>query len=348
VSDVINAVSPAHALAQRIAALRETPAFRNYEHVRERVFEMRAQVDASPNYKPSAYWKEELANFEYMLDASPLIVDTMRAHSYHITGLHVHGYRSGRDRKAERYAEKLHALQGQARNPELFVPEPAVLGGFGFTIDGNLVNLDTLKFFEVMIALDKGAVLDEFRGDGERKLVWEVGAGWGGFPYQFKTLCPNTTYLISDFPELFLFSATYLMTLFPNARVRFWGEAPASEIFANWRDYDFIFTPNTALGDLTPDRLDLAVNMVSFQEMTTEQVTSYVAKAHALGARFLYSLNREKSAMNHELDSVSRVISKYFWPREVTILKVGYQKMLDEQPSKTDYKHIIGWKRVRI
>jgi len=348
VTDVINVAPPARVLAERVAHLRATPAFANYEYVRERVLEMRARVDAEPNYKPSAYWKEELANFEYMLDASPLIIDKLRAHSFHVTGLHVHRYRSGREREAARYAEKLQALQATARNPELFIAEPPDLGGFGFTIDGQLVNLDTLKFFEVLIALDKGAVLEEFRGAGERKLVWEVGAGWGGFPYQFKTLCPNTTYLISDFPELFLFSATYLMTLFPGAKVRFWGEEPADRIFANWRDYDFIFTPNTALTDLTPDRLDLAVNMVSFQEMTTAQVTSYVAKSHQLGARFLYSLNRDRSSMNHELDSVSRVISKYFWPRDVQVLKVSYQKMMDEAPSKTDYKHLIGWKRIRI
>jgi putative sugar O-methyltransferase len=344
---VISATSAAAALDARIAGLRAAPAFQNYLHVRERVLEMRTRVEAAHDYKPSAYWKEELENFEYMLDASPLIVDKLRAHSYHITGLHVHDYRSGRDRKQGRYAEKLRLLQAQGK-PELFVPEAEALGGFGFTIDGHLVNLDTMKFFEVLIALDKGAVLDEFRNDGERKLVWEVGAGWGGFPYQFKTLCPNTTYLISDFPELFLFSATYLMTLFPGAKVRFWGEEPAERIFANWRDYDFIFTPNTALTDLTPDRLDLAVNMVSFQEMTTAQVTSYVAKSHALGARFLYSLNREKSAMNNELDSVTRIISQYYWPRDVQILKVSYQKMLDEPPSKSDYKHVIGWKRVRI
>ena len=346
-TDVIHASSVARALEDRVAALRDTPAFRNYLYVRDRVFEMRAQVDAAPNYKPSAYWEEELANFEYMLDASPLIIDKLRHHSYHITGLHVHDYRSGRGRKMARYADKLHALLAQGK-PELFVPEPTALGGFGFHIDEHLLNLDTMKFFEVFIALDKGAVLDEFRDDGERKLVWEVGAGWGGFPYQFKTLCPNTTYLISDFPELFLFSATYLMTLFPGAKVRFWGEEPADRIFANWRDYDFIFTPNTALSDLTPDRLDLAVNMVSFQEMTTAQVTSYVAKSHELGARFLYSLNREKSAMNDELDSVTRIISQYYWPREVQILKVPYQKMLDEAPSRSDYKHVIGWKRVRI
>jgi putative sugar O-methyltransferase len=346
VSDVINAASPTRALAERLEALRAAPGFRNYQVVRERVLDMRARVDADPHYVPSAYWKEELANFEYMLDASPLIIDKLRHHSFHITGLKLHDYRSGQSRKRARFAAKLQALLGQGR-PELFVPEAETLGGYGYDIDGHLVNLDTLKFFEVFLALDKGAVLDEFREGRERKLVWEVGAGWGGFPYQFKTLCPNTTYLISDFPELFLFSATYLMTLFPGARVRFWGEEPADRIFANWRDYDFIFTPNTALADLSPDQLDLVVNMVSFQEMTSAQVTSYVARAHELGARFLYSLNRERSGMNDELDSVTRIVSEYFWPREVSLLKVPYQKMLDEAPSQNDYKHLVGWKRIR-
>jgi putative sugar O-methyltransferase len=347
VSEVVNVASPVRALEERIAALRASAAFRNYQHVLQRVLEMRARVDADPHYTPSAYWKEELSNFEYLLDASPLIIEKLRHHSFHITGLKVHDYRSGQVRKSARFADKLHALMAQGR-PELFVPESKALGGFGYEIDGHLVNLDTLKFFEVFLALDKGAVLDEFREGRERKLVWEVGAGWGGFPYQFKTLCPNTTYLISDFPELFLYSATYLMTLFPGARVRFWGEEPAEGIFANWRDYDFIFTPNTALADLTPDQLDLTVNMVSFQEMTTAQVTSYVRRAHELGARFLYSLNRERSGYNHELDSVSRIVAEYYWPREVSILKVSYQKMLDEAPGASDYTHIVGWKRVKV
>ena len=76
---MINVPTTAAALDARIAALRASPGFQNYLYVRERVFEMRAQVDADPNYTPSAYWKEELANFEYMLDASPLIIDTRNA-----------------------------------------------------------------------------------------------------------------------------------------------------------------------------------------------------------------------------------------------------------------------------
>ena len=353
-SDVVNGTGTAAAFEARLAELRRSPAYRNYELVRSRVFQMRTLEAQLPHYKPSAYWEEELTNFEYMLDASPLIIDKLRHHSLHITGIRVYEYRSNRDRFRLQFLEKLAELKRIAP-PGLLVPEPKVLGGYGFEVDGELFNIDTLKFNEVLIALDRGAVLDEFRSAGsagspsaERRLVWEIGAGWGGFPYQFKTVCPNVTYVITDFPELFLYSATYLMTLFPDAKVAFWGEAPTADILARWAEYDFIFMPNTALAELTPPRVDLAVNMVSFQEMTQEQVTTYVQHAHQVNARFLYSLNKEKSTYNRELESVTAIIERFYWPRKIDVLRVPYQKMLDAKPSADDYKHIIGWRRVKV
>ena len=344
---VIDGCAAARGLHERIETLRASAAWRNYERARACVLEMRAIAAADPEHRPSAYWEEELANFEYMLDASPLVIDKLRHHSYHVTGLRVHDYRTHRDKAREKFAEKLETLATQAA-PELLVPEPRLLGGFGFEIGGRLFNIDTLKYLEALIALDKGAVLPEFRSNSERRLVWEIGAGWGGFPYQFKSVCPHVTYLISDFPELFLFSATYLMTAFPEAKVRFWGEEPAGRIFANWRDYDFIFVPNTALADLAPPRVDLTINMVSFQEMTNEQVAAYVGRAHALECPFLYSLNRDQGHYNPEIDSVSAILSRFYWPREIGVLHVPYTRMLDSQRSPNDYKHTIGWRRVKV
>jgi hypothetical protein len=346
-SGVVNGPGAVQAFHERVEALRAGAAFRTYQYVRDRVLAMREQVNARAGHRPSAYWEEELANFEYMLDATPLIVDKLRHHTHHVTGLRVYDYRTHRDRPRTRFVEKLRALLRHGKQ-ELLVPERREMGGFGFEVEGQLYNIDTLKFFEVLIALDKGAVLDEFRGNTERRLVWEIGAGWGGFPYQFKSLCPNVTYVISDFPELYLFSATYLLTAFPEAKVRFWGEEPADRIFANWRDCDFIFLPNTALGEFMPERLDLAINMVSFQEMTREQVVGYVRHAHELGCPFLYSLNRDRSSYNRELDSVSAVIAQFYWPREIQVLSVPYQKMLGDSPSVNDYKHIIGWRRAKV
>ena len=353
----------ARALEERLEALRASPGYRNYQRVRDRVLEMKTPGERREGVpaEPSAYWTEELSNFEYMFDASPLIIDQLRRHTYHVTGLRVYDYRTGRQRPRERFAEKLRALVAEGSR-DLLVPESRLLGGFGFDIDGQLYNLDTLKFFEALIALDRGGVLDDFRSGRERRLVWEIGAGWGGFAYQFKTVCSNVTYVIVDFPELFLFSATYLMTLFPDARVRFWGEHQGGPegpplrtyeggpegLFENWQDYDFIFVPHFALADMRPDRVDLTVNMVSFQEMTAAQVETYVRRAHELKSAFLYSLNREKSSYNDEIESVSAIISKYYWPRHVPVLPVGYTKMLDEKPSPHEYKHLVGWRRVKV
>lgn len=332
-------------LARVRGELERRPAYRNYVNVRDKVLQMNELGAGTSAAEPSAYWREELSMFEYMLDASPFVIENLRHHTHFLTGLRAYDYRSNRESFRQRMEEKLRALlkRGGELQP---VPESPELGGFGFDIDGALYNVDTLKYFEVLQALKQGAVLDEFQSR-ERRLVWEIGAGWGGFAYQFKTLCPNTTYVITDFPELFLFSATYLTTLFPQARVLFYGDVPDSELFSRWSEYDFILLPNGSLSDMRPPRLDLAINMVSFQEMTSEQVRAYVTKAFELECPFLYSLNRDRSAYNLELTSVRDIITEYYWPHEISILPVSYQKMLDEPPSDKDYRHVIGWRKVQ-
>lgn len=332
-------------LAARLEALRSGAAYRNYLHVRDRVLAMQDAAAGSPA-RPSAYWTEELAGFEYMLDASPLVIEKLRQHTHHVTGLRPYEYRSNRDRQKKRLGEKLRALIKRGGR-ELLVPESPLLGGFGFEIDGVLCNIDILKFYEVLIALRKAAVLDEFQGNAERRLVWEIGAGWGGFARAFKTVCPNVTYVITDLPELFLFSGTYLMTVFPDARVGLAGERPLPDLLADWAAYDFILLPNTLLVDTQPPRVDLTVNMVSFQEMTAAQVDAYAKAAYALGCPLLYSLNRERSGYNTELSNVSEILDRYYWLRETTVMPVGYQKMLDEEPSDKDYRHLVGWRRVQ-
>jgi hypothetical protein len=347
-------------LTGRIDALREAPAFQTYRYVRERVLRMK-ELEArrgSGIYEPSDYWREDLANFDYMLDASPLIVQKLRHHCYHITGIRVYDYRSNKDEAQRRFAAKLRSLV-EVGGRDLLVPESPALGGFGFSIDGGLYNIDTLKYYEVLIGMREGAILDEFRRGRERRVVWEIGAGWGGFAYQFKTLCPNVTYVISDFPELFLFSAVYLMTVFPGARVVFYDGESADDLDGRWRDADFVFVPNTLLDAVRPERLDLTINMVSFQEMTTGQVEAYVRHAFRLDCPFLYSLNRDRSPYNPQLTSVRSIIRRFYWPHEMSIMPVNYKAMLghvDRDQAKRwrksrdkrdlDYKHVIGWKRV--
>ena len=154
-------------------------------------------------------------------------------------------------------------------------------------------------------------------------MVLEIGGGWGGFAYQFKTLFPKTTYVIVDFPELFLFSATYLLTVFPERQgaVLASGRARRS---SESEDVDFVFVPDAARRCRPAHaRPDLLVNLVSFQEMTTSQVERYTELAAATGCPALYSLNRDRSVYNDEIESVSAILSRHYDLREVPVLGSG-------------------------
>jgi hypothetical protein len=338
-------------LRERLERLRDSPAYRHYERVRAEVLRMKTVEAEQQEDRPSTYWREELANIEYLLDASPLVIERLRHHAQHVTGVRPYDHRSGADEKRGLFAEKLAALR-ELGGDDLLVPEPELLGGFGFEIGGALFNIDTLKFYEALIALQRAGLLTQFREPAGRPIVVEIGSGWGGFAYQFKTLFPGTSYVLVDLPELFVFSAVYLMSAFPGARVAFWDDEQPLDP-DTLAEHDFVFVPHTSLAAIPAAQIELALNMVSFQEMTTEQVQSYVDRLFALGCPALYSLNRDRSPYNRELTNVREIIGTRFDVDEIEVLPVSYTKLVsraelaelrarEPKRSSRDYRHVIG------
>jgi hypothetical protein len=327
------------------------PGYQAYLKARAAVLQQQALVRAQ-GLDASAYWTEELDILDYMIEASPLVVRKLRHHAFPITAIRPYDYRDKGDGKRQFFEARLQALRELAGDALLVTDHPA-LGGFGYTIDGRVYNVDTIKFFEVLIGMERGGVLSELRAK-DRPIVCEVGTGWGGFAHQFKTLFPRSTYVLIDFPELFLFSATYLMTVFPEARVVFAG-ADGDEGPASWRDADFVFVPNTLASRVSELPLDLLVNMISFQEMTDRQVRGYAGMAAAAGCPLLYSLNRERSPFNAELVSVSDALADHYRLTEVTVLGTDYTSVMKKPPKPTRtakgesvkrdelyYRHLVG------
>ena len=339
------------------AAAVEQAAYENYLSARREVVRMNAAgAEATGEAAPSRYWTEELANIDYMIEASPLIIRKLRQHAFHITGLRPYEYRSFANRQAY-FERRMQALAALGGGTNLLVPEAEALGGFGYSIGGHLYNVDTLKFFEVFVGMRRAGILDRFGPGADRRLVWEIGGGWGGFAYQFKVLFPHTTYVIVDFPELFLFSATYLSTMFPQATVRYWRED--QRVLDDWQQADFIFIPADCAGAIREGVPDLLVNLVSFQEMRSNQVESYAALAAATACPSLYSLNRDRSRYNDELDSVSHILSRHYDLREIRLLGSDYTRAikkdsaltLEEAAARTSptperYRHLVGSLRV--
>lgn len=328
-----------------IESLKLSAEYQYYLAARQQVLAM-IKAGGMTAQSASAYWREELAGFEYMLDASPLIIRHLREHCYHLTGLHAYDYRQHHSVKTEVFGKKLQALR-QLDKYNLFVPESPALGGFGHKINGVLVNLDTLKYYESLIAMDRGGLLSFLRGEkNQKKMVLEIGAGWGGFAYQFKTLFPEVCYIIVDLPQSMLFSIVYLKTVFGEGNFYVYEEASFKEAMQDPKKYDFIFLPNYIWPQLNLRGVNLAINMVSFQEMKTVDVEGYVSRLADLGCDKIYSHNRNCSKYNKELTGVETILSCYYRTQEVNLLEAPYTNLdPDYFVSKQagDYKHLAGF-----
>jgi hypothetical protein len=314
-----------------VKSLQKAPEYKNYLEARAAVLAMMAN-DPGAGSSPSRYWQEELSGFDYMLDASPLIVRNLRHHCYHIAGIHEYDYRDHHQHKrgkVEKRLKHLRSLDGE----NLLVAENPALGGYGYKIDGAKYNADTVNFYECLLAMKKGGVLDNLKTAKERQAVLEIGSGWGGLAYQLKSLFPNVAYIMVDLPPTFVFSITYLKTLFPKAKFLIAnGSAKSADILnkKDLREYDFIFIPHYLWPKLNFRRPEMILNRASFQEMTSEQVDDYAKKAKEWDVPVVYSMNRDRSPHNTEMTSVREILGRYYKLQEIAIKEKADSGVLAE------------------
>ena len=299
----------------------------NYEKIRSHLIGSKLlHVDRSK------YWEEESSSIEYLLDATPAIISRLRDHCHWLTGVRSYDYKSHHSHKLNTFTTKYFALR--ELDPNLpFYGELGVLGDYGFQIEENMINLDTLKFFESVMALNVSGNLLRLK-NMSRPIIVEIGAGWGGFLAMLKQYVPNAQMIIVDLPHTLIFSATYLPTAFPNSTVGFFGSSDFSG------QEDFIFMTSEQFPEWNPMRIDLAINMVSFQEMTSAQVADYGKGLLEKNCSVLYSHNRDKSAHNKELISVELSLSDWYYSNTVELLDVDYTILRMPQISKNDFSDI--------
>lgn len=231
--------------------------------------------------------------------------------------------------------------------PDLFVNEPRGLGGFGYTEQGLLYNEDTARHFGALIALQDAAILQAFRAPGPRRVVWEIGGGWGGFAYQFTRVCPGVTYMISGSPEQLLVSAVYLAGVVPEARCHLHGAAAGVNAGDAW-DADFVFMPDHLTASVRPPRLDLTLDLMALRTMTDPRVTAHVQRSFDLGARYVFAL---RPGVSSPADAcVEQAIERWYWPHPVPPRRDPRELMaVGGDPSKLPpppFACLAGWRRI--
>lgn len=327
-------------MTSRIEKARHSEMYASYLATRNRILAMVEDM-MKEGAAPSQYWSQEVAGFEYLFDASPLILERFREHCYHITGIHSYPYRQHHGNKNGSHAQRYIELKAiDKRN--LFVPESPVLGGFGYELEGGVANVDTLKFYEVLIGLDKAGLLDSLSGGGT---VIEIGAGWGGFAYQLYKKFNSIRYVIIDLPHTMLFSAIYLSNVFPKANMIMHGDADFERRLVAG-DFDFAFVPHYAADRYKYPAVKFGVNIASFQEMTADQVSGYAALLSKNHCGAIYSLNRKRSPYNNQLQSVESELSKYYRCEPIHVLDTPYTSIGKKVKAKDKIKQMV--KKIKI
>lgn len=161
---------------------------------------------------------------------------------------------------------------------EMIVKAPKILGEIGWNVGGSPVNSDTYAYQERVNLLFEVGIINWLRKKIEltgSANILEIGGGYGGLAYHLKEIIPRTNYFICDIPEALLFSSLYLAISKPRYSHSIYDGTDRNALYRS--DFGFKFIPNFMFHDLvaTNVRIDLAINTLSFAEMSEKQVRYY-------------------------------------------------------------------------
>jgi putative sugar O-methyltransferase len=181
------------------------------------------------------------------------------------------------------YRDKLLALDFDPRD----VRFPLVGNQTGVLLEGTVVSIETLRhaYHAVEISRLLKNVADP--------VCVEIGGGLGGQTYQTMQLCGGriAKYLLFDIPEVAALSSYFLLSAFPDKRVRLFGEGPLSVSPAE--EYDIAVLPHFSITRLPDASVDLFYNSCSFSEMDGVSSREYLAVIERAGRNYFMHDNHE-------------------------------------------------------
>jgi putative sugar O-methyltransferase len=153
---------------------------------------------------------------------------------------------------------------------------PRMFGEIGIEVGGVVVNADVIMCQSRINGLLSSGVLDKLQSDIDRRghaRVLEVGPGYGALAYAIKSIFKDRLeYIAVDIPSSLYYCALYLGTLFDTRRSHLL--EPGDTVPEH---FDFLFVANYLTSEFVDAMgpIDLAMNTMSFPEMSTAQVRSY-------------------------------------------------------------------------
>lgn len=172
---------------------------------------------------------------------------------------------------ADEYARHIHNVPKQYR-----VRTPRMFGEIGLDIGGLLVNPDVVLCQSRINGMIASGVFNKLDSDLERRgriRVLEIGAGYGPLGQALKSIYKDhLEYVAVDLPSILYYPSIYLSTLVGGVDCHVL--LPGDQVPDR---FNYLFVANYLLEELGArlGPVDLALNTMSFPEMSAEQVKYY-------------------------------------------------------------------------
>ena len=163
---------------------------------------------------------------------------------------------------------------------------PYVGNPTGVLINGKVISHTTLR--HAYHAIEMNMLLC----DNPKANIVEIGGGWGGQAHQ--TLSMNeqiSKYTLFDIPEVAAISSYFLLSSFPNKKVRLFGEGLIST--DSHEEYDIAVFPHFSINQLADLSVDLFYNSCSFSEMDGESSKEYLSIIQRAGCKYFMHDNHD-------------------------------------------------------
>jgi len=301
-------------------------------------------VDGAAN--PSQYWSGYCERLRYLSGLDNEHFLRLRDHTWQITGDVYSRYMPPLENGYRHRLESGFAALWADLPDHLRLDEPERT--FGLEYEGAVVNTDLLRYQRLVAALhDEGLLARDI--DSGPKVVVEIGAGYGGLAHQLSACLGDSLerYVVVDLPEVLLLSGIYLSIHDGPDSVHVHDPGDPEATVAQLTDGSarFVLIPNNRLDLINGRRMDLAINVASFQEMTTPQVQEYLATIADNLVGTLVSFNRPFNLETNEEQGDLRVLldDRYLWKRgELPLTEVPPMRARANRAARALVRRALG------
>lgn len=163
---------------------------------------------------------------------------------------------------------------------------------YGYYIDGKYIRTgaEYLHYYATRIS-------NLIASCEQKKVVVELGGGYGGMGYFLNKINDDLTYVDVDLPENMALTAYYLMNCFPDKKTLLYGEEEFNE--QSFDKYDIIIMPNFEISKLPTQKANLVFNSYSLAEMSSETINTYIPELKRASNQYFFHVNH--SVVSHSL-----------------------------------------------